>query len=254
MKPLKYTPKFASSAAAVVCVFAFASVARAGDGDFQFSIAPYLWFPGISGDATVKGTNVSTTKSFTQIVDDSDSLLGLFARIDAQYDRLGFYVDGGYTRIGMSTATRIGTTAFGTFDTGLADFALTFRALDLPSAAISGLVGGRYMYLGSKLSVPLVSFTQDKQWVDPIIGAEGYVDLGPHFRIVLHGDVGGLGNQLTWSGAGYIAYLFNIGAIQSSVFLGYKAISEDYSNGSGFNQFSWDNILHGPVIGVSFKF
>jgi hypothetical protein len=251
---------FATVAASVVCVLAFASPARADDGGLQFSIAPYIWFAGINGDASVAGINVPVDKTFSQIIGEADSVLGFFARIDAQYDRLGFYVDGGFTRLAMSTAIPTGT-AKATFDTGMADFAMTFRVLDwpgpdinAPGAAVYGLLGGRYMSLSGNLSFPRFSVNQGAQWVDPMIGVEGYVDLGSHFRILLHGDVGGLTNELTWSGAGYVAYVFNIGSVESSVFLGYKAIGEDYSTGSGRSEFAWNTILHGPVLGMSFRF
>lgn len=82
------------------------------------------------------------------------------------------------------------------------------------------------MYLGGELDFPRFSLSQGHGWVDPIAGAEGYVDFGEHFRVMLHGDVGAGTSDLTWSAGAYLAYRFDIGTVQSSVFLGYKAISE----------------------------
>lgn len=232
---------------------------------FSFRIAPYFWLAGVNGDFTVRGIPFSVDKSFTQIVDKADSVFGLFARVDLRYDRLGFYVDGGYTRMRFSTGftTPVGSgTAFSTVNMGITDFAFNFRLLGGVSAAgrdtgyaVDVLLGGRYMYLGSHVSLANgIAVQAARGWIDPIGGVEGYVNLGEHFRISLHGDVGAATSTLTWSGAGTVSYLFGIGRVEGSVFLGYKAISEEYSSGSGSNRLSWNTILHGPVIGVGFTF
>ena len=36
--------------------------------------------------------------------------------------------------------------------------------------------------------------------------------------------------------------------------IGYRALSVDYSQGTGRTRYEFDTILHGPVIGLSIKF
>ena len=36
--------------------------------------------------------------------------------------------------------------------------------------------------------------------------------------------------------------------------LGYKALSVDYSGGSGLTQYEFDMIMHGPIVGVMARF
>jgi hypothetical protein len=37
-------------------------------------------------------------------------------------------------------------------------------------------------------------------------------------------------------------------------FIGYRALSVDYSQGAGFQRNGLNIVLHGPVIGAAFKF
>lgn len=115
--------------AALAGMFGLPRPAAAEDGAFSIGLAPYIWTPGINGHATVHGLDVPVNKSFTQILQESDSLIGLFGRVDARYDRLGFYIDGGFTRIGIGTQIRTGSVN-AKVDTAIADFALTYRVVD----------------------------------------------------------------------------------------------------------------------------
>jgi hypothetical protein len=38
------------------------------------------------------------------------------------------------------------------------------------------------------------------------------------------------------------------------VIAGYRALSQDYDDGSGADRFEWDVTLHGPLLGLSIGF
>jgi hypothetical protein len=113
------------------------------------------------------------------------------------------------------------------------------------------------MHLDNKLdfrSAGSVEQTQD--WIDPTVGGELTIGLTKNLAIWMHGDVGGFdtASQFTWCATGVLAWRFHIGSLESSVFAGYKAIGDDYSKGSGNDKFTWDTIMHGPVIGMTITF
>jgi hypothetical protein len=68
-----------------------------------------------------------------------------------------------------------------------------------------------------------------------------------------------LGGVLIWNFTRFFA-LPLVGNVQYhrsrtvSLDVGYRALSMDYEQGSGNDQFRFDMILHGPVLGAMFHF
>ena len=55
--------------------------------------------------------------------------------------------------------------------------------------------------------------------------------------------------------AGLLGYRFPLfGADAKAVGGGLSGALQDYKSGSGANRFKWDTTLHGPVLGLSFRF
>ena len=233
------------------------------DDEFSLRLRTYAWFPGMVGDVGAKGIKTHVDDSFMDILDNTDSLAGLFVRLDGRYGRWGGYVESGYMGLGVENVkTPIGK-ADDDFDLIFTDFALTYLLVDhprtdsTPGLSVMPLVGGRYMHLANDLNFDILpSRKQTKDWVDPIIGAEAVVDLSERWRVLLHGDIGGFGvsADLTWSAFALLGYEFKIGKRDAELLVGYKALGEDYSSGSGNDEFTWDTILHGPVIAFNIKF
>jgi len=101
------------------------------------------------------------------------------------------------------------------------------------------------------------SIDDSKVLFDPFIGLRGEVGLVKWLSVKARGDIGGFdafGNnssQLTWQAAAAASFHFG-----SSCYLdaGYRWLSYDYDEGSGFDRFALDAILHGPFIELGFKF
>jgi hypothetical protein len=70
--------------------------AKAADQDWSLSLTPYGWLTGVSGTTGVQGIGVRVNKSFFDLLDDSDSAIGGFGRVEGHLDRFGVYADGGY--------------------------------------------------------------------------------------------------------------------------------------------------------------
>jgi hypothetical protein len=94
-------------------------------------------------------------------------------------------------------------------------------------------------------------------WVDPFIGACVRQQLVPGQEIVLRGDVGGFGagSQFSWEAIGTYNWLLGVThGIPVDGYVGFRALSADYSQGSGTSKFSFDNVIYGPVIGATLRF
>ena len=94
-------------------------------------------------------------------------------------------------------------------------------------------------------------------WVDPFIGARLRQQIAPGQNLTLRGDVGGfdVGSDFTWQ---VIAtYDFQLCATERYTidgYLGYRALSVDYSEGSGTNRYEFDAVQQGPVMGATVRF
>jgi hypothetical protein len=79
--------------------------------------------------------------------------------------------------------------------------------------------------------------------------------LPPVKELQFLGDIGGfgVGSDLTWQL--FAGYSFDFAVWQSILhgLVGYRALAVDYSQDSGTNQDNFDLIVHGPVVGLSFR-
>jgi hypothetical protein len=81
--------------------------------------------------------------------------------------------------------------------------------------------------------------------------------MAPGQNLAVRGDVGGfdVGSQFSWQ---VIAtYDFRLCATDRYAidgYLGYRALSVDYSEGSGANRYEYDAVQHGPVMGATVRF
>ena len=94
-------------------------------------------------------------------------------------------------------------------------------------------------------------------WVDPFVGARLRQQLASGQAFVLRGDVGGFGagSQFSWQAiATYNSPLCEIHGIPVDGYVGFRALSADFSQGSGRSKFEWDNVIYGPVIGATMRF
>ena len=95
-------------------------------------------------------------------------------------------------------------------------------------------------------------------WVDPFVGARLRQQLAsPGQEFVLRGDVGGFGagSKFSWQAiATYNSPLCEIHGIPVDGYVGFRALSADFSQGSGRSKFEWDNVIYGPVIGATMRF
>src|SRR5690606_27074905 len=86
-------------------------------------------------------------------------------------------------------------------------------------------------------------------WADPLVGARLQYDLNDKLQLVTQADVGGfnVGSDLTVQAIATLKYATND---KTSLALGYKYMDIDYSRDGRV----FDSTLHGPLIGLTFRF
>ena len=235
---------------------------------WHFRVAPYLWMVALNGDVTVKGQESDLDLSFNDIWDELN--IAAMLVFEGRKNRWGFVGDALYANLGKSTSTdvtgiKIDPTvklsylgAGGFYRLGTWDLSQT-PANAVPSVTVDAMAGARYTYLDMKLDLKgFRSASGDKAWVDPLVGARAIFDLSERWAASLTGNLGGfgVGSDFAWHAWGLLGYRFSLFSKDNNaaVFGGYRALSWDYTDGSGDDKFEWDVTLHGPILGLQIGF
>jgi hypothetical protein len=257
----------------------WAAPSRAQEGDWHFMAAPYAWAFGLEGDIGVGDRIATVDDSFLDIMDQSDSIAALQGHAELQYRRIGAFIDGAYAHIAFSPGASAERRFFDAeVDTEIDEKILLleagafYRVLDErrlwgDPAAGGGLLnadlllGARYTSLDIAVDADLtaaqrdfeVDFEGERDWVDPFIGIRANLRLTQDIDLSLRGDVGGVvtGSDFTWNVQGLLGYRFLLFGADATAWGGYRALGQDYDDHSGDAEFTWDVVLHGPVIGMS---
>ena len=223
--------------------------------NWEFNLAPfYIWAVAIEGDLTV-GTNTGPLKvPFSDIVDNLEAAFIL--HFEAMYNnKFGLLVDVNYLDIGSDVTVPIGPglPAKVDFNTTLGEVSGFYR-INRDKHNFDLIAGMRYTILEDNVTsnsgLTLVDVSKD--WVDPLIGMRWLWDFADKWKLIVRGDIGGfgVGSDFSWQGAATVdwqpfKYVSFIG--------GYRAIGQDYKEGSGPTQFRLDATFHGPLLGVNFR-
>ena len=261
---------------------------------WSFNLTPYAWLTALNGSSTVKGRTTDINASFIDILDNTQFPKGLFQVAtfgEARYGRWAFLVDIAYMKlaIGRSLMRSRGTDELGagvgagigvTTEMLIAEGALAYEVARWNGLTAAGSTTALDLYAGARawwqrgeLEVNLsgsvntsdLTLTGERtlkadgtvSWVDPVVGARLRHRFNPAWDLVLSGDIGGFGaaSKFSWQAIGALAYEFSRGqSVSWSAMLGYKALSVDYSKGSGLSHYEFDMVIHGPIFGVTARF
>jgi hypothetical protein len=233
---------------------------------WRVSLELPIWAAGIDGTVGVRGFATPVHASFLDILESSDSVIGLELRPSIGYGPWTFFVDGLYMKMVVDDVSPGPSTVKFTNEMVLVDSGLYYRlgtwqlggnGSSPPALTVDVGPGARYMHVRMQLNTLRgASRSRNLDWADPIVTTQIALDLDKHWRILTRADVGGaVSSDLTWSAAAYVSYRFQFSStVLGSLNLGYKAVSEDYHQGSGNQRVTWDAILHGPVIAFTVEF
>ena len=235
--------------------------------DWRFLIGLPLWIPGVDGQMSVDGLSFSTDQDTSDVIDLMDSHLNfaLALHVEAQKGRFGFFGDMMYLNVGAERDTAIGTTTNGKIAGFIGELGLLYTlntGEPLKPGAVPfriDLLGGiRTTAIGVEIDPENLESRKDSKTLwDPSIGLRSEVGLAKWLSIKGRGDIGGFSafgddsSNLTWQASAAASFHFDSAW---NLDLGYRWLSYDYDEGSGFDRFELDAVLHGPYIELDFRF
>lgn len=223
---------------------------------WSFGFAPYVWAAGMKGDlATLPPAPAAEVDAtFSDILDTVDiAFMGIG---EVRYGRFALVADIIYTDLEDSASTP------GAFFSGadlesktfIGTFQGSYRVIAEERGNLDLLAGARVWNASTELDLDAGllaarKLDESETWVDPIVGAQGRLNLGEGFYVTAMGNIGGFGaaSDLTWDlfgGLGYQAFDWFAPVI------GYRYLSVDYEKGG----FLFDVDMYGPVIGGVIRF
>jgi hypothetical protein len=261
---------------------------------WTYSLTPYFWATSLNGSTTVKGRTTDVDAGFFDILDHTQFPKGLFqlaALGEARNGRFGLLADILYMKadLGASVTRSRGTDAIGGavgvsagLDTQMviAEVAAAYEfarwsGMTSPSSttAFDFYAGGRVWWQHADVQIAatgtlnifdlavsragVLSAEKSVSWVDPVVGLRLRHQFTPALNFVVSGDVGGFGagSKFSWQALAALDYeICRSRAVTWSAMVGYKALSVDYSQGSGLTLYEFDMTMHGPIFGVTARF
>jgi hypothetical protein len=247
--------------------------------DWEFSLVPYGWFTSISEDIVVNGRGASAHATFIDLLKHLD-IAGMFHGEVLWKRKLGFFVDTIFAKLSINqdvTLTRfhsinanVKTTMFiqefgGSYRVGAWPVGSPYNQFvqrSKPSLTFDILAGGRYWHLKNEIDIKtpfgiLPSETdQSHNWFDFIVGGRSRLEFYKKLFLEVTTDIGGFdlsfSSKFSWNILAVVGYELPWHRI--TPLIGYRALYDNYSTGSGSSQFDAKTWMYGPALGVAFKF
>jgi hypothetical protein len=264
----------------------------AAPSQWSFAFTTYAWLPWMSGDAVVRGRAFDVQVTPSQVLSNLDwsQIPTWMSYAEARNGRLTLFNDIVYAKLaGSADFVKSGKLGVATLTGNLrADDEQAVieagAAYEVWGQGVSGsagftgldvLAGGRYWHQEASISADLAANVVlpgsgltisagrvfDKSgsvdWVDPFIGARLRHQLAPGQELVVRGDVGGfgVGSDFSWQAiATYNWQMCKTDGYTIDAYLGYRALSVDYSQGSGNTRYEFNVLQQGPVMGATLRF
>jgi opacity protein-like surface antigen len=228
--------------------------APAVEAGWTYSVTPYFWAAGLSGEASEFGLPViDIDASFSDIFDNLDFAAMLIG--EARNGPYSLFGDLIYTKLSSGSATPRGVLA---------------TSVDVEASTFAGLAGAGYsVFEGQSGRLDVVggvrvwsvdtdiSFSgafldgetrsDGATWVDGLVGLRGNYAFTPQLYVMGWGLIGAGGADVDWDVMAGVGY--NINETFSAT-LGYRALGVDYSD----DGFLFDVVQQGPIAGLTIRF
>ncbi len=226
---------------------------ESGQSDWEFNLAPfYLWGINIDGDMSVGPANAQVEIPFEDVFDSLEA--AFIVHFETVYKaQWGFLVDVNYLDLENKMNLPLGIGPKVGLNMTLAEFSGFYR-LQRDAHAFDFIAGVRYIDVENTVSVGggLTLHDGNKDWLDPLIGARWIWGFADGWSLIARGDIGGfgIGSEFSWHALGVVEWQ---PWKHASFIAGYRALDVDYEDGSGKDYFNFDATIHGPVLGLNFK-
>ena len=231
---------------------------------WTFDVAPfYLWIPALDGTLTVRGLSSDVDLSVGDTLDllfDSGKFVAT-GRAEARKGNALLTLDLMYLNLEENTQTAIGAGVDLRFKQLILEFGGGYHLGEwsvpgggLPALSVDLLGGGRFVHLDSGITIEsLADVDRSKDWIDPFLGARLKLDIIDSVSVSVRGDIGGfgVGSHFTWNMVAILAYRVSQ---RITLGAGYRILDIDYSEVKGFDKFTFDVQMRGPMLGFAIHF
>jgi hypothetical protein len=218
--------------------------AQAPSDEWDVVVAPYLMGAAMSGSTTLRGRDVQVDVSASDIF--SNLQFGAMGLIVAHKGNWGFQSD----LIWMALGTTVRNTNVDFNQGAFAFYGLRRMgpAADLAFGLRVNTLQGTVKFKGPDLEV-----SQDKTWVDPVVGVTLRTPMEHRMLARVYTEIGGFGagSDFTWQIFPSVGIRL---ANSFSLEFGYRWLDIDYATGDGNERFAYDMLTQGPVGGFAFRF
>jgi hypothetical protein len=258
---------------------------------WRFNATAYGWFTSVSGNVTARGQTFDVNAGFFDIIDNSSSVAAFNGYVEADKGPVGVYADFVWSSLGFSkSAARYRNPLPGLTASGVANVQLRYTMTIVEAGglyefarfahgtssftAVDGLAGFRYWNnsvvanIEATLSANLYNLGLERSFgltvarsgalerVDPLVGLRLRHQFTPGQTAFVRGDVGGfgLGSLFSWQAVAAYSYAWSFDRYALAATVGYRALSANYTTGSGIDTRGVDAVFHGPIMGFSVKF
>lgn len=222
------------------------------EGDWEFSLTPYLWFPsGASGD-------VVTTAPAISFADDASFFDQIGVSPNVRFEVRGapwtFMFEGRYLNQDLDGFVG-GNAATAEFEAVSGEIAAGFEVYSWNSAGAKGtwdvFAGGRAWSADMDVLVGGGGANIDSEWLDVMVGTRARCQIDADWSVAAGVEFGGFGlaesNELTWEA--YLAVGYRV-ADNIDLELGWRFLGIDREE----NGLDYDAFFHGPQIGATIRF
>ncbi|MBV7518361.1 hypothetical protein [Ensifer sp. ENS12] len=223
-------------------------------GGWSFSVAPYFWMAGLSGETSQFGLpTVNMDANFDDILGNLD--FAFMAAGEARNGRFSVIGDIFYTKLGADGDTPGGILATSvdvTSETFSGLLGAGYAVIDTPQGHLDVVGGIRVWSVDTTIRfngglLGGIERSDGATWVDGIVGLRGKYSLTPEVYLTGWGLVGGGGADIDWDIALGVGYEFND---RISAIAGYRALGVNYRD----DGFVFDAVQQGPILGLALRF
>jgi hypothetical protein len=221
----------------------------------SFEVTLYGWLQSIDGQVGAGPLAASVDSSFRNTIDKADSVVPFMGHVEGRAGRFSIFMDAAYVSLGFNRV------AAGPF-TARADSSLLVMHLggtaELAASgdalwALDAVAGGRVTNVRNEITFPGgLAARQRDSWLEPFVGLRLRGSFAESWEYMVQGDIGGFGagSDFAWQAIGTLGYRFPLFGADATARVGYRALSQDYTDGT----FRWDMLIHGPLIGLTLRF
>lgn len=239
---------------ALVSVSASAQTNTTSPEEWEFSVAPYIFFSGLNGTIGVQRQTALVNARFPDIFRNLDfAMMGTF---EARKGNWMILTDAMYMSLSGKRITP--SPFFSDIDVEvketIIDPEIGYRVVRRERGTIDLLAGVRIWHVKPHLTfqpriLPLVDVEESKNWADPVIGVRGIGNLSQRVFVTGKFDVGGFGVGSDFTGQAFGGAGFQVKP-RIALIGGYRYLRADYVSDEGF---VFKTTMSGILLGAKFK-